>query len=338
MTHEYIDRSTGKVQQEKLVGDRLIGALYSPKLENAAWLSSVASSRRISALLGYLNFDNRLSSRASSIDRFLRNRGVDFHELVDPPGTLNTPRKLFERQIRYWDFRPLPQDHACVVCPADSRVAIGSIREGEGLPIKEKFFAFPELLGGTSTPWTRHFQTGDYAVFRLTPEKYHYTHVPAAGMVRDFYAIDGRYHPCNPNAAVQLLTPHSRNRRFITILDTDSAGGAGLGLIAMVEVVALMVGQVEQRYSEIEYRDPRPMVPGMFLKLGAPKALFRPGSSTVVLLFQKDRVRFAEDLHQNQSRRDVRSRYTAGFGQPLVETDVLVRSSLATSAWRNSQC
>jgi phosphatidylserine decarboxylase len=104
----------------------------------------------------------------------------------------------------------------------------------------------------------------------------------------------------------------------------------------MIEVVALMIGQIDQRYSEHEYGDPRPIEPGMRLRMGAPKALFRPGSSTVVLLFQRDRIRFADDLIRNQQRREVRSRYSHAFGHALVETDVAVRSLLALPAHRRA--
>jgi len=97
----------------------------------------------------------------------------------------------------------------------------------------------------------------------------------------------------------------------------------------MIEVVALMVGKIEQRYSEERYDNPQPLEKAMFLRRGAPKALFRPGSSTVVLLFQPGRVRFARDLVRNQHKDGVRSRYSVGFGQPVVETDVKVRSLLA---------
>ena len=40
-------------------------------------------------------------------------------------------------------------------------------------------------------------------------------------------------------------------------------------------------------------------------------------------------VRFARDLVRNQHKDGVRSRYSTGFGQPVVETDVKVRSLLA---------
>lgn len=334
--HEYIVRETGEIARERLVGDKTVRALYSPRLENAAWVARLASSRKMSELLGYLNYDNRLSSRASGMKRFLKKSGIDLTELVDDPSSLQTARQMFERKIRYWDCRPLPRLRQCVVCPADSRVALGSMSTTSKLLIKEKFFAFPELLGGPRNRWTKEFKDGDYAVFRLTPEKYHYTHVPVQGIVAGFYAVDGRYHSCNPNATVKLLTPHSKNKRVVTIIDTDCAGGSGIGYVAMIEVVALMIGQIDQRYSEHAYDNPQPIELGMRVYLGAPKALFRPGSSTVVLLFQRDRIRFAEDLVRNQQRREVRSRYSRAFGQVLVETDVAVRSLLALPAERRT--
>ena len=81
-------------------------------------------------------------------------------------------------------------------------------------------------------------------------------------------------------------------------------------------------------YCEREYRDPRPVAPGMFLRRGMPKSLFRPGSSTDVLLFQNGRIRFARDLLRNLSSGRVRSRFSQGFGRPLVEREVQVRSIL----------
>jgi phosphatidylserine decarboxylase len=98
----------------------------------------------------------------------------------------------------------------------------------------------------------------------------------------------------------------------------------------MVEVVALMIGDIVQAYSHQGYDDPRQVRVGMFLKKGQPKSLYRPGSSTDILLFQPGKVRFASDLLQNQLRSGVASRFTQGFIRPLVETDIKVRSLLAT--------
>jgi phosphatidylserine decarboxylase len=74
----------------------------------------------------------------------------------------------------------------------------------------------------------------------------------------------------------------------VTVIDTDVAGGTGVGWVAMIEVVALMVGDIVQCYSESEYKDPQPLGSGCFSNGVVPKAC-SAGSSTTVLLFQKDR-------------------------------------------------
>lgn len=166
-------------------------------------------------------------------------------------------------------------------------------------------------------------------VCRLTPDKYHYNHTPVSGIVREFYENDGSYHSCNPGAVLSVASPYSKNKRILTIIDTDVPGGSGVGVVAMIEVVALMIGDIAQRYSDEGYQDPRDIQPGMFLGRGRPKSLFRPGSSTTVLLFQENRVEFAGDLLRNLYPSDVHSRYSFGFDRPLVETDVKVRSTIA---------
>lgn len=328
VAHHYVDRATGNVVREHLLGNAVISALYSPALEKAPLLTHLASSRYVSRVLGYLNYDNVLASRATGMFKFLRRSGIQLSEFVGPLSEYDTARKIFERQIRYWNCRPMPANPRAVLCPADARALVGSMAASSGLYLKQKFFSFPELLGEDS-PWQDSFAGGDYAVFRLTPEKYHYTHSPVSGRILDFYSIEGRYHPCNPNAAVQLMTPVSKNRRVVTILETDCPRGSRIGRIAMIEVVALMIGQIEQRYSEDRYERPRELGRGMFVRAGAPKALFRPGSSTVVLLFQARRIRFAPDLIENQRRGGISSRFSLTLGEPLAETDVAVRSLLA---------
>jgi phosphatidylserine decarboxylase len=49
------------------------------------------------------------------------------------------------------------------------------------------------------------------------------------------------------------------------------------------------------------------------------------------LLFQRGRVVFAPDLVTNMRRSDVQSRFSIGFGSPLAETDLKVRSLIATA-------
>jgi phosphatidylserine decarboxylase len=329
MHHQFIDRETGGVCTETLFSDRLINYLYSSAREQLPALFRALTGRRVSALLGYLNYDMLLGAHISGSRRFLHTLGVDLDECVLPASELNTPRRIFERQIRYWDYRPMPMDPTVIVSPADARVLVGSLCDQSAFFLKEKFFGYEELLGEQQRRWLQVFDRGDFAIFRLTPDKYHYNHSPVAGRVADFYTVEGRFHSCNPGAVVALTTPYSKNRRVVTIIDTDVPGGSGIGMIAMIEVVAMMIGHIEQACSETRYDRPRPLETGMFIERGAVKSLYRPGSSTDVLLFQKGRIRFDGDLLANMQRADVFSRFTHGFGRQLVETDIRVRASIA---------
>jgi phosphatidylserine decarboxylase len=324
--HQYIDRTTGEVRTESLLWDRAIAVLYSDLREHAPTVFSALVGPRATRLLAALNFDFPVGS---STRRFLRSCGVNFDECVHPVETLDTARKLFERQIRWWECRPMPEDPAAVVSPADSRALVGSLSDTSGLFVKNKFFCLEELLGSEKPVWIKAFSDGDFAVFRLTPDKYHYNHTPVAGEVADLYDIPGDYHSCNPGAVVMVATPYSKNRRWVTIIDTDVTGGTKVGLVAMIEVAALMIGNVIPTYSEYRYDSPRPVRPGMFLKKGVPKSLYRPGSSTDVVLFQKGRIEFARDIVLNLHRSGAQSRFSHGFGRPLVETELQVRSLIA---------
>ncbi len=287
MQHQFVDRESGKVCTERFIGDKAIRLLYSVCRERASFLFKMLTSARTSRLLACIQYDARLGYRARAS---LKKYGVDLDECVDPK-SLTTLRKVFERQIRYWECRSMDERPEAVVSPADSRVIIGSLSENSSLFLKEKFFDLEELLSPDKPEWIRAFLNGDFAVFRLTPDKYHYNHTPVAGQVVDIYVIPGDYHSCNPGAVVALVTPFSKNRRVVTIIDTDVRGGTGIGLVAMIEVVALMIGDIVQAYSETRYEDPRLVEPSMFLGKGFPKSLYRPGSSTDVVFSSRGESR-----------------------------------------------
>lgn len=330
MRHQYVDRVTGSVCTETIFADRLINFLYSTARENMPQLFRALTGRRVCGWLAFLNYDLVLGARLSGNHRFLKTLGVDLEECVALADELDTPRRIFERRIRYWDTRPLPADPAAILSPADARVLVGSLCDQSVFFLKEKFFGYEELLGVQKCHWLQIFERGEFAIFRLTPEKYHYNHMPVSGRIADFYSVEGRFHSCNPGAVVMQASPYSKNRRVVTVIDTDVAGGSGIGMVAMIEVVAMMIGHVEQAYSNNCYDNPRPLEVGMFVERGAVKSLYRPGSSTDILLFQRGRTRFDEDLISNMQRNDVFSRFSRGFGRQLVETEVLVRTSIAT--------
>jgi phosphatidylserine decarboxylase len=323
--HQFVDRQTGRVKTEPLYCDSLIRLLYSGIRENAPAVFSALTSSRASKLFATLTYDLPVKLPARRVESMARQLGVDLSEIYHPEA-LRSPRTLFERQIRYWECRPMPEAPDSVVSPADSRILAGELCEASLLFLKEKFFSLTDLL--LKPGWVSVFQKGTFAVFRLTPDKYHYNHTPVAGRVIDCYEIEGRHHSCNPAAVVKEITPYSKNRRAVTIIDTDVANGTRVGRVAMIEIVALMIGRIQQCYSNIRYEDPEPAAVGQFLEKGRPKSLYRPGSSVDVLVFEPNRIEISRDILRNMNRLGISSRYGIGIGKPLVETDVKVRSEI----------
>lgn len=326
--HQYIDRNTSEVITESLYADSIVRFIYSKVRESAPILYDAVVSPRFTSILGFINFDMIISSSHNKVRNMIRNLKIDISECVEPMTFFDSPRKVFERKIKYWECRPMSEDPEDIVSPADSRMLIGSFRHQSNLFIKEKFFSYEELIGSGKKRWLDAFKNGDYAIFRLTPEKYHYNHFPVSGDILDYYEIDGVCHSCNPGAVVKVASPFSKNRRTVTIIDTDIPGGSQVGFVSMIEVTALMIGDIRQYYSEQFYDSPTPIKKGMSVKKGQPKSVYLPGSSVDVLIFQKDRMTFSEDIKNNLHRCDVISRFSNFFGRPLVETEVLLRSKI----------
>ncbi|MBN1546992.1 MAG: phosphatidylserine decarboxylase [Syntrophaceae bacterium] len=328
--HQYIDRDTRQILNETFYGDKAIRFLYSRVRENAPSLFRVFTGSRISQWLAYLNYESFLGEKILGVGQFLRTCGINSAECLEDPQQFDTIKKIFERKIRYWDCRPMPNDPGAVVSPCDAKMLYGSLSETSSFFIKGKFFDYDELIGRDKEKWIELFGDGDFAVLRLTPEKYHYNHAPVAGRVVDYYHIAGAYNSCHPDAVISTCTPYSKNKRVVTVINTDVPGGTQVGLVAMVEVVALMIGDIVQCYSDHHYDNPTAVGSGLFMRKGQPKSLFRPGSSTVILFFEKDRIRFADDIAANMSAYGVQSLFNQGFGRHLVETDIKVRSRIGT--------
>jgi len=192
--HSYIQRESGLVLTEELLADSVIRFIYGAVREKTPWFFNALTGRYVTSLLGFVNFDLALNSRFSGPSRFMRKIGVNTGECLLPADEMDTPRKIFERKISYWRCRPMDEAEGVIVSPADSRMLVGSLDSSSTLFLKGKFFDYRELLGDEKHGIHRRFNGGDYAVFRLTPDKYHYTHAPVSGVVKDFYGVDGSFH------------------------------------------------------------------------------------------------------------------------------------------------
>ena len=165
--HQYVLRETGTVQNEALIADTLIRLIYSDAREKTPAVFKALTSIRFTRLLGFLNYDIPLDKPLGRIPKLAHQLGIDGNECVLPLVALDTARKLFERQIRYWECRPMTADRTTVVSPADAKILCGSLKNQSQFFLKEKFFDLIELLGSDRPKWHHAFAEGDWAIFRL---------------------------------------------------------------------------------------------------------------------------------------------------------------------------
>ena len=329
LAHQFVSLTHGNAADETLLADRVIRFLYSTVREEPSMLQQLAATPLASMALATWEFDRRLINPKKTIARAARRMGINLRECIDDLGNARTLRELFERRIAYESVRPMPADTKAIISPADGKaLAIGFAGDAM-LPVKQRFISARELLGREHVASGLHFNAG--LVVRLTPDMYHYVHAPVSGVVRAHYWIEGALHSCNPGALVCFQRPYAMNRRRVTIIDTDVEAGSQVGAIALVNVAAMMIGRIDDAYSVRDYADPQSLTVGAHVARGQPLALFRPGSSTSIILWDGERARHTQYLRRNANRIDVRSRFSDWLLSPWVETAVSVRSLVAHS-------
>jgi phosphatidylserine decarboxylase len=129
------------------------------------------------------------------------------------------------------------------------------------------------------------YRDGTLVIIRLAPFDYHRFHFPVGGNVSPITRVEGDYYSVNPLALRKMAEIFCLNKREFAILSNPLFGD-----VVMMEVGATMVGSMVQTYT------------GNAVKKGEEKGYFKFGGSTVVLLFEKDKIRLDEDFLLNTSR------------------------------------
>jgi phosphatidylserine decarboxylase len=327
--HQYIDRETGRVCDEATPGERLARLVYSDfplGRQGVARLFSGEWTTRIAALAA---FD--VPTSPAGIRAFAARMAVREDELIRPLAAMRSRRDVFIRQIRYDTCRPMDDAPEAIASPADSKLIAGDLAADAAIRVKERFFDLDTLVG--SRALAARFGGGAFGVFRLAPPDYHYFHAPASGVVVSRAEVEGTFYSVNPIALAAVDQILSSNRRVVIVIDTDVEGGSHVGRVAMIPVAAQVIGRIEMTYHDIAYECPAAVGEGLFVRKGRPMGLFHPGSSTVVLLFERGRIAWCPDFAFHRDRGGATTRYSANpFGRDLTEVALRVRDTIAFRA------
>ncbi len=274
-TISYIDRQSGETKTEVVPGEGVMKWLYSTSTGEAA-LHLLVKRKFVSELGGWY-MDTRLS--AKRIHKFVVENNINLEECkISNPNEFATFNNFFYRELKA-DARPIGKN---IISPADGKIiAFQSLNNISSFFVKGFKFTIKTFLQDKNL--ANNYADGAMAIIRLAPADYHRFHFPAGGNVSASKSIKGYYFSVSPLALRGSLKNFCENYREYCILETKQYGD-----ILIADVGATMVGSITQTYKA-----------NTDVKKGDEKGYFAFGGSTLVLLFEKDKITFDDDLISN---------------------------------------
>ena len=222
---------------------------------------------------------------------FLSGYDVNMAEAVESnPFAYRSFNAFFTRALKP-GARPIDPDPQHVVSPVDG--ALSQCGELDGnllLQAKGHYYTLEELLAGDSEA-VHAYRGGRFACIYLAPFNYHRIHMPCAATVRSNRYVPGELFSVNASTARAVPRVFARNERLICDFESEH------GRMAVILVGALFVGSIETVHcGEVNpptraHMPPSRIDKGVGRPFGKGEELGRFNmGSTVVLLFQKDRI------------------------------------------------
>lgn len=206
------------------------------------------------------------------IKRFIKKNNINMDDYINED--FKCFDEFFIRKIKD-DKRPLSDDKALLLSPCDAKLSVYKIDDNTVLNIKNSSYTVSELLQDESLAST--YKDGYCLVFRLCVDDYHRYYYIDDGINLNTKKINGVLHTVRP-IALKYRKVFSENSREYSLLKTNNFGN-----VVEMEVGALLVGKI----CNLEKKE---------FKRGEEKGYFRFGGSTIVLLFEKDRIILDEDI------------------------------------------
>ena len=250
---------------------RAVEFLYGTKLGRAL-LCAVQKSRADRLAAAFL----RSPLSRPFIRPYARRHGIP----LENGEKFKTFNGFFTRQ-RPVSFDPDPKH---LISPCDGYLSAYAIERDSSFAIKGSRYRLCDLVMDSDYLY-KNFYDGTCLIFRLTPADYHhYCYIDSGYQGKNHY-IPGTLHSVEP-IACEKFPVYTMNRRLWTLLATEN-----FGPVIQIEVGALVVGGI---VNENENR--------RFSK-GDEMGHFELAGSTIVLLFQKDRLSLLPEFGAEEEAR-----------------------------------
>lgn len=273
----YIYRKTGEIRIEQVPGEGFLKFLYYNPLGKLP-LEMLVKRKFLTWFYGR-EMDKKHST--SRIIPLINSADINMSESEKKVKEFNSFNEFFIRKLKK-GARPIEENPSFLASPADGKIlAYESLSSLKNFFIKGEKFNLKDFLKNDSL--AEKYKDGIFVIVRLAPIDYHRFHFPSCGTISNSKLIDGYYYSVSPHAIKNNFRIFCENKREYSILNTENFGD-----ILLCEVAATMVGGITQSYT-----------PNTFVKKGDEKGYFYFGGSTVVMLFEKNKIKIDKDIIEN---------------------------------------
>ena len=273
----YIERKTGEIKIEKVMGEGALKFLYYNPL-GSLFLNLLVKRKFLSAYYG-----KKMNTPKSKekIENFVKEMNIDMNDYARSIDEYKSFNDFFYRELKE-GARKVEKEDDVLVSPADGKIlAYNNLTEKDKFFIKGSEFTLEEFF--MDKELAKKFEGGAFVIVRLAPADYHRFHFPTDGRISETKRIEGYYYSVSTHAIKKNFRIFCENKREFSILATQRFGD-----IAMIDVGATMVGSIVQTYTA-----------NSDVKKGDEKGYFLFGGSTCILVFEKNKIEIDEDIIKN---------------------------------------
>ncbi|MBU4269627.1 phosphatidylserine decarboxylase [Candidatus Dependentiae bacterium] len=260
-----------KLVIEKTEALSFLNFLYFNKLGQT--LRPIFIQKFLSKLIGF--YQDSFFSKYK-IKYFIKKHNINMSEFIKTESEYKSFNDFFVRELKQ-DIRNINKDITKVIAPADSKLfVIDNLSRDTEFFVKNIKFNLNNFLNDFEL--ANRYQDGLMLIFRLSPQDYHRYHFPFDCVVSKEKTISGKLESVNSLVYKSGIQPLYTNERISIKL-----GSKNFGDVLFIPVGAMFVGKIVNKYFlNKEY------------KKGELIGYFEFGGSTIVLIFEKNKIKIKE--------------------------------------------
>jgi len=271
---KYYDRKKKSYEIEKVAGEKYLNWTYSSPI-GMKLLESFIKKKCFSKIYGWY-LDRKISKR--KIKSFINEFNINMSEFEKKEEDFKTFNEFFYRKLNT-KSRPINMNKEVLISPADGKLFSYENIDLENLvQVKGFTYSLRELIKNDTI--SNMYKGGTCLILRLCPTDYHRFHFIDSGVCSETSKIKGFYYSVNPIAIQNVKKLFCENKREWSLFHSENFGD-----VLYVEVGATCVGSIVQTF-----------IPNKRVNKGDEKGYFKFGGSTIMLFFEKNKVKIDEDI------------------------------------------